>query len=779
MKPGVKESSQFDVFVSYSTKEKAVADAVVSVLENEGIRCWYAPRDIEPGADWADSITQAIHRCKMMILVFSKNANRSQRVIDEINYAISQEKIILPFRIEAYNPTGALSLHLSSRHWLDAYEPSWEDHLERLVKSVSINLESAGDTLQISGGEDDALVEGAPGGARPTMRTVYILVGIVILVLGVGGYVGWNALSEEPAPTLEPTEMVLVSTVTPTTAPQLTATPTEIQPTLTPTPRFTALLDSVLVFDQENISLDPQRADDRTLSLTQHLFLGLTEFDPEAAEIVPAAAASWTVSPDGTIYTFTLHPEIPWVQHPLEGETVQVRDENGNPRFLTAEDFEYGFKRMCDPRIDTYYSELLENVVGCMKVREYQDPENISPEMLDQIGVDAVSDTELIIRLVEPSAIFLTKMSHPLLVAVPSWAIEKYDQAWTNPGLIHTNGSFVIDGWVSGETVRLIRNLLFPEELQGEGNIETVELQVVEGNEEAYQLWLDGYIDYTDLPWEKQESHLENYAEQIAKFNNQVVFYAAFNQSRAAFVNLHLRRAFSAALDRDTFLNEVINFDGLPMKHLAPPGVFGAAPVDEIGVGFDPDYARNELELAGYPDCKGVPPINYYGYSGFANTYGEEISRFWEESLGCPEGTITYRGSVVEVFNDPSQWSDWDIVIIGWGSDFPDQTNWVGNLLYCRSGHFIRSDQECSEIDDLIEQASIEVSPSERKELYWEIEEAFFGEQGTFPVAPIYTPYRYFAAREWVDLVSPITFVDVNWANSSLDMAAKQTALGE
>ena len=220
----------FDVFVSYSTKEKAVADAVVSALENEGIRCWYAPRDIEPGADWADSITKAIHECKMMVLVFSKNANRSQRVIDEINYAISQEKIILPFRIEAYNPTGALGLHLSSRHWLDAYEPSWEAHLDRLVKSVSINLDSAGDTLQISGGEDDTVVEGTQGGAKSILWYVNILAGIVILVLG--GYFGWRfflgGLSSAP----EPTEIVI------------TSSPTSISPD--PTPQFTRFKIGIL-----------------------------------------------------------------------------------------------------------------------------------------------------------------------------------------------------------------------------------------------------------------------------------------------------------------------------------------------------------------------------------------------------------------------------------------------------------------------------------------------------------------------------------------------------
>jgi len=129
-----------DIFVSYSSEDKAVADAVVSALENSGLRCWVAPRDIKPSADWGDSITEAISACKMVLLIFSGHSNQSKRVRDEIYYAISEEKIILPFRIENLDPTGSMRLHLSSRHWLDAFQPSWQAHLNRLVGSAADSL---------------------------------------------------------------------------------------------------------------------------------------------------------------------------------------------------------------------------------------------------------------------------------------------------------------------------------------------------------------------------------------------------------------------------------------------------------------------------------------------------------------------------------------------------------------------------------------------------------------------------------------------------------------
>jgi type II secretory pathway pseudopilin PulG len=131
---------KFDIFVSYSSKDKLVADAIVAALEGKNLRCWYAPRDIKPGSKWAESITEAISRCRLFLLIFSQNSNKSSQVLDEISYAISEEKTIIPFRIENLNPSGAMRLHLSSRHWLDAYDPSWKDHIDNLVSSTALNL---------------------------------------------------------------------------------------------------------------------------------------------------------------------------------------------------------------------------------------------------------------------------------------------------------------------------------------------------------------------------------------------------------------------------------------------------------------------------------------------------------------------------------------------------------------------------------------------------------------------------------------------------------------
>jgi len=753
-------TQEFDVFISYSSKEKAIADAVVAAHERAGIRCWYAPRDIAPGADWADSITKAIHDCSIMVLIFSKEANHSQRVIDEVNYAISQEKPLLPFRIESYDPTGALSLHLSSRHWLDAYESGWESHIERLIKSVKLNLENARDTIQISGGgapsvvRSSASIQGNKKGFSE--RWVFVAGGLIILsILGYFGWINFGRTLFVQAPE--------VSTVTPVeltpTEPIPEPTPTEISP-------FTASLRGSIREDQ--FVLDPQS--DGASMLTISLFLTLTGYDINTTEVVPRAAESWTISPDGKIYTFKLRPDIPWVQHTFGADTTQVLDDNGNPRFVTAADFEYALKRTCDPRFRFGYYFGTQLIQGCREALDYEDPENIPSELFDAIGVEVVSDTELIIYLSDPSSLFLVITSRYGATAVPSWAMEKYGEAWMNPGLMPTNGMFVIDEWVLGESIRLIRNDLLPADMGGEGNIQTVDLIMADDNYEAYDMWLDGEIDYAFIPDEMLSSHLDQFPGLTGQITQPYALSVYFNTEHPLYANIHLRRALSAGFNRAEFIQEVLQGRGVAMKHFAPPGVFGAPPVDEIGVGDDIEYARAELKLAGYPDCQGLPEINIY--ASRIDFVADEFARYWEEGLGCPEGTLNYAGFF---WDHQDEVKGSDLLILGYVSEYPDADGWLG-FLYCNDALFPRS---CDENDALILQARTEISATARKELYLEIEEAFFGVDGTFPVAPIYSPIQLIAKPDWLEYGQSDYFDYDAFSRFSVDIEAKEAARGE
>jgi len=117
---------EYDVFISYSHPDKAAADAACATLEQAGIRCWIAPRDIVPGMDWGESIVTATTGAKVLVLIFSQHANESPQIKREVERAVAKGLPIIPVRIEDTVPSKALEYFISAPHWLDAFTPPLE-----------------------------------------------------------------------------------------------------------------------------------------------------------------------------------------------------------------------------------------------------------------------------------------------------------------------------------------------------------------------------------------------------------------------------------------------------------------------------------------------------------------------------------------------------------------------------------------------------------------------------------------------------------------------------
>jgi hypothetical protein len=131
----------FDVFVSHSSKDKAIADAACAALEAAGIRCWIAPRDIMPGMEYGAAIVDALDHCRVLVLIFSANANESPQLRREVEHAVSRAVPIVPVRIENVLPTRSMAYFVESVHWLDALTPPMESHLHRLAEAVKAMLQ--------------------------------------------------------------------------------------------------------------------------------------------------------------------------------------------------------------------------------------------------------------------------------------------------------------------------------------------------------------------------------------------------------------------------------------------------------------------------------------------------------------------------------------------------------------------------------------------------------------------------------------------------------------
>jgi hypothetical protein len=129
-----------DVFISHSAKDRTIAEAVCGMFESRGIRCWIAQRDILPGADWGETIIDAISGSRVMIVIISRNANDSAQVKREVERAVNRGVIIIPFRVENIPLSKALEFHISTTHWMDALTPPLEQHIHRLADRVKALL---------------------------------------------------------------------------------------------------------------------------------------------------------------------------------------------------------------------------------------------------------------------------------------------------------------------------------------------------------------------------------------------------------------------------------------------------------------------------------------------------------------------------------------------------------------------------------------------------------------------------------------------------------------
>jgi TIR domain len=133
----------FDVFISYPHQDKVTADAACAKLEAEGIRCWIAPRDIAPGADWEASILGAINNCSFVVLIFFNHTNHSDQLGREVKQAFDGGKFVVPFRIENVAPVESLQQHIRAENWVDAFTHPLDRHLKVLASVMKALVEAA------------------------------------------------------------------------------------------------------------------------------------------------------------------------------------------------------------------------------------------------------------------------------------------------------------------------------------------------------------------------------------------------------------------------------------------------------------------------------------------------------------------------------------------------------------------------------------------------------------------------------------------------------------
>jgi oligopeptide transport system substrate-binding protein len=536
---------------------------------------------------------------------------------------------------------------------------------------------------------------------------------------------------------------------------------------------------------QQITTMDPQLTEDSTsVGPVENLFLGLTDIDPKTTSVRPEMATKWDVSADQTVWTYTLRDDVPWVRYdPASGQATEIRK-------VTAQDFVYGIHRACDPRTGGLYSKVAAAMIKGCDVTMKLPLADLNDAAFEQVAVKALSDTQLEITLRGALGYWQPASAMWIFRAVPREAIEEFGDRWIEPGNIITNGPFMLAQWDRTINRVYLKNPYYPDGVNDNygGNVERIETIIIPDGGSIYSLYQNSEIDSAGVPDSELQRIRQDPEEskQLRQNSDLGVFYFGFMYDKPPFDNVHVRRAFSAAIDRQALVSEILQNRAVPMAHFTPPGIRGAAPINEVGIGqpntpgFDPEYARAQLAEGGFPDCQGFPEITF-AVSGGA-ILGEFLQGMMRTHLNCDpdkliieeiDGTVLLRTIEPDV---PTQQRP-HIFVLGWLPDYPDAHNWLHDVLGCNSQNNFK--RPCNpEIDGMIDKAALSTDPAEREKLYRDAEEAFFGPNGDFPIAPLFLQINIYLVKPWFTYFYDTDglFGGNHWNTYKIDQAAQLAA---
>jgi ABC-type transport system substrate-binding protein len=196
------------------------------------------------------------------------------------------------------------------------------------------------------------------------------------------------------------------------------------------------------------------------------------------------------------------------------------------------------------------------------------------------------------------------------------------------------------------------------------------------------------------------------------------------------------------------------------MRHLTPPGAVGAPPVDQVGEGYSPDYAVQQVADSGFVSCQLIQPIRFLiSTSDVALQRAELIRDMWLDELNCPPEQIIIEqaqfGALLANTRADAGAARPDIWELGWAAYYPDAQNWLGDLVHCTESEN-RQHRPCSEVDELIRQVENTSDTAEREALFREIEDVLFGREGLEPITPLYVPGDFILVQSWLEYVPAI-----------------------
>ncbi|HLV60268.1 MAG TPA: peptide ABC transporter substrate-binding protein [Fredinandcohnia sp.] len=478
-------------------------------------------------------------------------------------------------------------------------------------------------------------------------------------------------------------------------------------------------------------SIDPGKSyDGPGLDVARELFEGLTRYDPATLDPIPGLAERWEVEDEGRLYRFHLR---------------EARWSDGRP--ITAHDFEWSWKRVLDPQTAAQYAALFWDVVGG---KAY----NLGRGLREAVGVRALDDRTLEVRLERPVPWFLELTAFSPFHAVPRHAVETYGGDWTRPEHIVTSGPFHLRSWTPNYQIELVKSPTYWD--RDAVWLEGAVFVVSDDNHAMLRLFRAGEIDWlgpSTRPPPEYLAHLRGKRDyQEANYLGSYFYWFNLREDRnagAAFKDPRVRRALLLATDREALVEYVTKGGQRPADGIVPDIFFERGYPRPAPIPFDPEAARRLLAEAGYgPGGKPFPPIEIlYNTHEAHRQVAEAIQAMWKRHLGID---VRIANQEWKVFMSNRLEGHFQLARAGWIGDFMDPYTFLSQFLSESEANEAR--WKNAEFDRLVLEATAERDPAKRYAMYARAEAILMEE---LPVLPIYYYSQQTLIAPWVEGFHP------------------------
>ncbi|SHH69960.1 oligopeptide transport system substrate-binding protein [Clostridium collagenovorans DSM 3089] len=436
-------------------------------------------------------------------------------------------------------------------------------------------------------------------------------------------------------------------------------------------------------------------------------------------KIVPGVAESWESNDDSTEFTFKLRKDSKW--------------QDGTP--VTANDFVYSLRRVCDPRVASDYSSFISPIIkGAKEVLDLTGQADATIDAaLENVGVKAVDDYTLKFELVKPTPYFLQFSYFPTFRPVQKAAIEKFAGKYgTEAEMTMANGPYILSEWKHNGVLVYEKNPNYWD--KDNVFIEKVTKTIVEDANSAMQALYNGEVDrgnVNDPQWVgKFDSSDKFNIEKVPAYDVESLVFNLKEDRPTG--NIKIRKALAASVDRKKYSEDISNGNSIPGFECVPENVSidGKSYQERLG---NPKYVKKLIDEVKDPKALliegmkeaglGDDPsklkisINTRGDNAYCKKQGEWFQNKWKEALGINLEVISNQ---YQIMYENMQNGNFDIAVGSWLADFDDPSNFLD--VYASDGIYSYLNFNNKEYDEKIEKSRLELDPQKRAELLGEAE---------------------------------------------------------